>query len=311
MSTGVGARALGMGGAHVALFGDATSAYWNPAGLVMIHYPEIAAMHSRRFGGVINYDYLGFAVPFRARESLAISVLRLAVDDIPITALPRPNLDLGLTYTDEQGNILANRPYVVKTVNDAEYAFLMSYSRRHTQRFAYGVNAKFVHKGVGDHSAWGLGFDLAGLYRLYSDLTLGINFQDVTTTLLAWNTGRREHIAPTAKMGFSYPLALPFLNTTLLLAADTDVRLEGRKSAAQANLGGVSFDFRFGGELAIARFIALRYGRDDLGYLTAGAGLRLPRLDLDYAFLSHDEFNATHRVSLRLRLEEAKFLRKK
>ena len=36
LSIGVGARALGMGGAQVATVSDATSAFWNPAGLPAI-----------------------------------------------------------------------------------------------------------------------------------------------------------------------------------------------------------------------------------------------------------------------------------
>jgi hypothetical protein len=36
MAIGVGGRALGMGGAHVALVNDATAGYWNPGALARI-----------------------------------------------------------------------------------------------------------------------------------------------------------------------------------------------------------------------------------------------------------------------------------
>ena len=37
LSLGVGGRALGMGGASVALANDVTAGYWNPAGLALLN----------------------------------------------------------------------------------------------------------------------------------------------------------------------------------------------------------------------------------------------------------------------------------
>ena len=68
-------------------------------------------------------------------------------------------------------------------------------------------------------------------------------------------------------------------------------------------------DFHLGTEITIRKTLSLRLG-SDIGYFTAGAGICLPRLDVDYAFFSHDELGKTHRVSLRISLEEDKFARK-
>ena len=310
ISTGVGARALGMGGAYVATGGDVTYGYWNPAGLSKIDYPEIAAMHSERFAGVVNYDYLALGLPFRERESFALSVIRLGIDDIPISAIPRSDLATDATFTDENGNIKVNGPYVDRFVSDAEYAFFLSYARNYSRTFSYGVNAKFLRKGVGDNSAWGVGFDIGVLWNPWRKLFLGANFQDVTTTLLAWDTGRKELLSPTLKTGIAYPFSIPMIKSRILLAADIDTRFENREEAAQFSAGPMSFDLRLGGELLIREVIALRFGRDDLGNVTAGAGLVLPRLDVDYAFSQHPELSETHRISLRIRIEEERFARK-
>jgi len=310
ISTGVGARALGMGGAYVAAGGDATQGYWNPAGLSQLNYPEIAAMHSERFAGVVNYDYLAFALPFREQESLALSVIRLGVDDIPLSAIPRSDLATDATFTDENGNIKVNRPYVDRYVSDAEYAFYLSYAKNKSATFSYGVNAKFLRKGVGDNSAWGVGFDVGVLWNPWKSLMLGANFQDVTTTLLAWDTGRKELISPTMKTGLAYPFDLPFIKSRLLLVSDVDTRFEGREESAQFSAGAMSFDVRVGGEIFFHNVIALRVGRDEIGNLTAGAGIVLPRLDVDYAFMQHSVLKNTHRISLRIRLEEKRFARK-
>jgi hypothetical protein len=214
-----------------------------------------------------------------------------------------------VTYTDDFGNPAANRPYITKTVNDAEYAFYLSYARARDDELSYGTNVKFVRKGVGDNSAWGIGFDVGVLWKPIGRLKTGVNIQDVTTTLLAWDTGKKELISPTVKTGVMYPFDFNFLTSRLLLAADTDIRFEGRDFSAQWNAGTMSLDFHLGAELLLKNVIALRVG-SDVGNLTAGAGLRLPRLDFDYAFLSHDDLGVTHRVSLRLRIEEEKFARK-
>ena len=300
MSTGVGARALGMGGAYSAMSGDVTHGYWNPAALSDMQYPELAAMHSRRFGGVVNYDYLGFAMPFRRSETLGINVIRLAVDDIPYTTVPRPEEEV-------DGS---NQPYAYRWVSDAEYAVFLSYANRKSAKFSYGANVKFIRKNTGDNSALGIGFDIGALWNPAGDLMLGANLQDITTTVIAWDTGTKELLAPTLKLGSAYPINLSFMKSRLWMAADLDVRFEGREFAAQANLGAMSIDPRVGAELVIRQIAALRVGRDDLGFFTAGAGIRLPRLNLDYAFLSHDDLEATHRISISLRLEEDKFLRK-
>lgn len=309
MSTGVGSRPLGMGGAYVAVGGDVTFAYWNPAGLAAITYPEISGMHARRFGGVVNYDYLGLAVPFRKNASVALSMVRLAVDDIPITALPRPNLPIDSLYVDADGQIRGNRPYVLRTASDGEYAFYLSYSQRYGERWAFGANVKVIHKGIDTHSAWGLGFDIGALWHPVGDLRLGVNLQDITTTLLAWDTGRRELISPTVKLGGAYPVNIQWLRSQVLLVADADLRFEGRRFASQAHLGDMSMDFHAGAEWQFRRIIALRIG-SDIGHFSAGAGIRLPKLDIDYAFLSHDMLENTHRISLCIRIEEEKFARK-
>jgi len=310
MSLGVGSRALGMGGAYVAISGDVTSGYWNPSGRSSLNYPELSAMHARMFNGLVNYDYVGLAAPFRKLEGLGISMVRLAVDDIPYTALPRPGLPVGAEYTNESGQVLANRPYISKTVSDAEYAFYLSYGRQANRRLSYGVNVKMVHKGVGDNSAWGLGFDVAALWNPVGRLQTGLNIQDFTTTLLAWDTGTRELISPTVKTGLAYPFWFSTIRTSFLLAADTDVRFENRRFASQSHVGPVSLDFHLGAEMLVHRVVALRLG-SDVGHFSAGAGLRLPRLDFDYAFLSHQHLENTHRVSLRVRIEEPRFARMK
>ena len=63
LSVPVGARAVGMGGAFVAVADDATAPWWNPSGMVFLPYREVLPQHSEQFGSLVNHDYLGAVFP--------------------------------------------------------------------------------------------------------------------------------------------------------------------------------------------------------------------------------------------------------
>ena len=44
----------------------------------------------------------------------------------------------------------------------------------------------------------------------------------------------------------------------------------------------------------------------DVGDFTAGVGIKLPNLNVDYAFLKYDELGNTHRISVKLTIEDLK-----
>ena len=55
MALGVGGRALGMGGAFVAVANDVTSGYYNPAGLANLNYPQaVSYTHLRAHETVLD-----------------------------------------------------------------------------------------------------------------------------------------------------------------------------------------------------------------------------------------------------------------
>jgi hypothetical protein len=299
LNLGAGGRGLGMGGAYIALARDVSAAYWNPAGLVNIDYPQIMLMHAEQFAGVVNYEFGSFAVPFGAYRSLGFSLIRLGVDDIPETRLKNPNEKLSET----------NRPYIARTFSDAEYALFLSYAVKRSKKLSLGGNVKILHKGVGNNSAWGLGFDIAALYNPLGNLNIGLNLQDITTTVLVWNTEsrRREIIVPALKAGVAYPLAIPVVGGFMSPALDLEMRFEGRDYAAQFAAGRMSIDTHLGWEYQ-RELLALRLG-SDVGRFTVGAGISLPKLQIDYAFLSHSDLGDTHRISARLSIEEAKYRR--
>ncbi len=307
MATGFGSRALGMGGAHSAMASDVTAAYWNPAGLMRMDYPEIGLMHEQRFGGLLSFNYGGVAWPFGSRSTVALSVTRLGVDDIPDTrgAL----IDLNGNGQLDEGERLD--PSKVTMFSTADWVAYGTFAFRSSKELTLGVNLKFIHRAHHIESATGVGFDIGAQYRATDDLFFGATVQDVTTTLMAWSTGRNELVSPTLKLGAAYQLAL--LGGTVTPAVDFDVMFENRRFASTFNVGAVSVNPRAGLEYRFKDIFALRGGYSDTQDLTFGAGIHLPKLYLDYAFGQNDLFSdfkdASHRISLRLVLEEKHFAR--
>ena len=294
-SIGVGARALGMGSAFVSIVGGTSSIYWNPAGLSWEGRRELLAMHSERFGGEVNYDFIGYSQPLGTGEEgsvLGFGMIRLGVTGIRETAVENPGEDPGPD----------NRPFAVGSVGTAQYQFLIGYATEVNKRFRVGGNVKIVHKDLSTAKGTGFGFDLGAIVPLGKGrpLSLGIVLQDVPTTFVAFDTGERETTAPTLRTGLSLndPFRVP--GGGVIVAAATSVRFTGRGSTAdQVDLDPLSLNFHLGGEYRIGEQVALRGGLDE-GTPTAGGGIRLKNLAADYAWFASpgEGLDNTHRVSI-------------
>jgi|WetSurMetagenome_2_1015567.scaffolds.fasta_scaffold144388_2 hypothetical protein len=312
MAIGVGGRANGMGGAYVAVTNDVTSGYWNPAGLARINYPQISLMHEEHFGNLVNYNYGAVAIPYGNDMSFGLSVIRLGIDGIPDTREALIDRESNVVIYDITNPRAGIDPSKITEFNNSDWAFYLTFAKKISDNFSYGANVKFILRDIAEYSAYGVGFDVGAMYSPFEKFYLGANIQDITTTLVAWSTGRNELITPTAKVGVAYQF--DFLFGRFTPAVDFDVRFENRQYSAQFNLGPVSFDPHFGLEYSIKDIVAVRFGYNDVKQFTIGAGVKLPKLNIDYSFarfnLSEDErLPDSHRISLILTLEEPRFLR--
>lgn len=183
LNIGAGARGLAMGGAQVVSANDATSGYWNPAGLTSLsENASFSLMHAEYFAGIGKYDFGSAAFSLGAqdekRRMLGITLLRFAVDDIPNT----------LFLVEPDGTINYNN---IRSFSSADYAMLISYAQElfkdEYQSLSIGVNAKVIHRSVGSFAkAWGFGMD-AGVQFRSGNLGLGLMARDITTTFNAWS----------------------------------------------------------------------------------------------------------------------------
>jgi hypothetical protein len=294
-SIGVGARALGMGSAFVSIVGGTSSLYWNPAGMSWEGERELLAMHSERFGGELNYDFVGYSQPIGTEDNgsaIGFGMVRLGVSGIRETAVDNPDEDPGPD----------NRPFAVGSLGTAQYQFLIGYATELKNRYRVGGNVKIVHKDLDVAKGTGFGFDLGAIIPLGKDqpLSLGIVLQDVPTTFVAFDTGEKETTAPTLRTGLSLNDEIIVPGGGIIVAAATSIRFTERGSTTdQVELARLSMNFHIGGEYRIGKQVALRGGLDE-GTPTAGGGILLKNFAADYAWFASpgEGLDNTHRVSI-------------
>src|SRR5665647_213554 len=175
LNIGAGARGLGIGASQAASVSDGTAGYWNPAGLTGVQdNPSLSFMHASYFSNIAKYDYASAAIPVNDnKRTIGVSLLRFAVDDIPNT----------LFLVEPDGSVNYGS---ITSFSSADYAMLFSFAQKVVETedklISFGVNAKIIHRKVGQFaSAWGFGVD-AGLQMHGEKWHAGIVARDLTTT---------------------------------------------------------------------------------------------------------------------------------
>lgn len=334
LNIGAGARALAMGSAQVATVSDATSGYWNPAGLAYVKdNPQLSLMHAEYFSGIAKYDYAALALPTKSEKAtLGFSLLRFAVDDIPNTLfLVEP--DGSINY----GNI--------QSFSSSDYAFLFSYGQmlKETDKMkvSFGGNAKVIYRKVGKFAnAWGFGLD-AGIQLRGEKWSAAVMARDISTTYNAWSfnfTEREKEVlyltnndipvrsseitAPRLVLGGAY--RIPFNNNfSLTLETNLSVTFDGKRNTVFSG-NTVSADPNAGLEASIKDVFFVRAGVTNFQKALSdgdttnqkkvwiyqpslGAGFKVNNVKLDYAFTNLANQNRplyTHVVSLSINFKK-------
>ena len=293
LSAGVGSRALGMGGAFVAVASDVTAGYWNPAGLVDAPGLQFEFMHAKQFMSSIQYDYIGASKLMKDNTGLGLTLLRWSVNDIKDTrfALAGSDISEGLDYSK------------ITSFNVADYVFYVSYARRYSDNLSLGANIKIIYRDYALESAMGIGFDVGMKYRILPNLILGIMARDITSTLIAWSTNEKEFVTPSFRPGLTYRLDINEIDLYLQPSMDLAFLLESRKNSAQIGIGFLSIDSFWGLEMGFKDLCFLRFGYDDLSRFNAGLGVSINKLAVDYSYTNfNDVLGNVHRISFHLKL---------
>jgi hypothetical protein len=302
LSLGIGARNLGMGNSTVSSSKDVTAIYWNPASLAEIDKKfDIGLMHSEYFAGIAKYDFIGINYKIDLKSSIALSMIRFGVDDIPNT------LDL----FDSYGNIHYDR---ISSFSASDYAFIGSYSRKvFVEGLSIGANVKLIRRKAGDFAgAWGFGFDVAAKYN-YKNWKFGVNIKDITSTFNAWQYNQSQLRDIFIITGNTVPqngleLTLPkiLLGTAYLFNIKDKVSImpeiclpittDGKRNTLIKS-NAISIDPSMGLEIGYVNLVFIRAGVNNFQTITdidgeehfscqpnIGVGLKYKWFSVDYAF---------------------------
>lgn len=332
LNIGAGARGLAMGNAQIASVNDATSGYWNPAGLTAVKdHPSLSLMHADYFAGIAKYDYAALAIPAKDNKStIGFSLLRFAVDDIPNT----------LFLVEPDGSLNYNN---IQSFSSADYAFLFSYAQELKKTNDYtlnlGGNAKVIYRKVGSFAnAWGFGVDL-GINMIGKKWRLAAVARDLTSTFNAWSfnfTEREKQVlyltnndiplksteltSPRLVIGGNYQFDI---NKSVKLSAEAnlDLTFDGKRNTI-INSKLMNIDPHIGVEAEIKKVFFVRAGVTNFQKALAdadtlnqkkvwiyqpslGAGFKIKNVTIDYAFTNLANQSSplyTHVFSLKFNL---------
>ena len=277
LRTGLGARGLGLG-AFVAAADDASSPYWNPAGLARLRGKALqTSMQSLSLG--------------RQQGSAAVALN------------VRGDMGFGFAWSHAAVGGIKGRTasgQYTGPIEDRANAFILGIGRALGPRLAVGLAVKLLRQGiripaVPQATANGTGFDLGVQFRVAEHTWLGASAANFGTGL-TWKVRRTDQRSNTTENAL--PRILVFgasqrLLDGLLLAAE--LRADGEQSV---NLGA---------EWQLSALLAMRgglhrLGAEDGGQLSVGLTLHpmhRETLQFQYAYLT-DPLGAGGRTTVGL-----------
>ncbi|MBI4061406.1 MAG: PorV/PorQ family protein [Elusimicrobia bacterium] len=272
LDIGVGARAIGMGGAYTALADDASAVYWNPAGLSRVEKRELSVSHAE-LGLGTREDFFAYAHP-TGRGTLAAAMTYLSQGAIA-------------------GRDAAGRPTADYQASDSAFAGAYGVA---TDIADLGASVKYLRGHIASSEAQGVAADLGGRRAFHGagpgKLVFGAALRNAGPGL-KYETQRND-----------LPLRLA-ASAAYVFASGSALAVE-----TQSAPRGGGADAGFGGELKAVEGALLRLGwstksaaPDGAGFdaargLAVGFGLDRAGLRFDYAAQAAGELGAAHRFTL-------------
>jgi hypothetical protein len=301
LSIPVGARALGMGGAFVAVASDASAIYWNPSGIAQGYQSEAMFSHAQWLAD-IDFNFGAVTVPLGDFGTVGVQFTSLSMDEMERTTIDRPD---GTGEYFSVGSVSAG----------------VTYARNLTEWFAIGANFKYISERIWNSTATGWAVDVGTLFTTpFSGLKFGAGIYNFGTKMqitgddlltqkdISNISGNNANVnAELTTDQFDLPLALR-IGLAYEAVATEDQQLLVVLDATSPSDNSESINV--GGEYSVfQRIFSLRGGYKGLGVrdseeqFTVGGGLNYAvapdlRVKFDYAFESFDRLDNIHKFTL-------------
>lgn len=257
---GASARALGMANAYTAIVKDATSLYYNPAGLGLLEGSHAHLMKASLYGGA-SYDYLSYARNLKKKPGgWGLQLLRL-----------------GISAPD--GRDINNSPS--GGFSYAETALGFGYGVRgvFVPDLSLGLGIKMLTRALGPSSDKQLGMDLGAQYGPIHDEKL--SFGAVIQNIASKSQGdTADLLKPNVRLGAAYRLVEPVV-IALDISSNKDFRFGTEYNfGSMALRAGLSAEgVSFGGGILVKKAFSF-----DLAVITNSTLGLSQRISLGYRF---------------------------
>jgi hypothetical protein len=286
-------RSAGMASANVAMPGDVYSTNTNPAGLADIDKFSVAATNTFWPAG-INHAFLSVVKPTK----------RAGVFGLSVTSLMTGRMERRTEFQpDGTGQYFSA----------SNTAIGLSYSKRLTDYFSYGVTLKYVNEQLAEYVAQTAVVDLGFLYRTdWKGLSFAVAMQSFGTNSKLKGSYQPVGLNSKPVTLSAYPAPTVFKLGVSMVPWQTDdmslttiVQLNHPSDNAENIRLGVEYEYK--------KLLYLRAGYkinvDDQKYPTAGVGIRTHvgkhPLQIDYAIDPTRNLGWIHRFALSFALNKA------
>jgi len=161
----VGASATGMGGAYVSRATDATSIYWNPAGIANLTQNEVDVVHTEWLAQT-NLDYAALALPLGEFGTIGFSYTSLSMPDMKVRTVDQPE---GTGEYFSAGDLAVG----------------VSYARTLSDRFSVGFTAKYIQETIWHMSSSAFAVDMGTIFKtdLFGGMIIGASISNFGTSM--------------------------------------------------------------------------------------------------------------------------------
>lgn len=284
LKIGVGARAVGMGEAFVAVADDGTAIWWNPAGVARITLEGTSrlTLNHSTWPADISHEFFGYAFSYRGLPgSYAFSSTVLQMDPIAVRTEYSPE-GTGENFDAGSFNLSA------------------TWAKNLIDPFSFGINAKYIHLGLADENADGLTVDIGTLYYTgFKTIRIGMAIQSLGPSMKFID---QSFPMPTMfRVGAAADL-IQSKDHNFLAAFEFD---HPSDNAERASVGGEYTLKTFQPNVTLQVRGGYRYNRDEEA-LAGGFGVEFPtgtgsHMRVDYAYSEMKFLSGTHKVSAELR----------
>ena len=279
LKIGVGARAAGMGGAFVGVADDATSVYWNAAGIARIDPDKSElSMNHANWPAELSFDQITYVFHVkRIPGAFALHARALTMQPMVETTAYQPDPNVGTGQTFDAGMMCAG----------------LTYARSFTDKFSAGFTGNFISEGLAEYSQSTFAFDVGTLYDVGTmGMRIGMAISGIGSQIKFID--RAARIPSIFRVG-----------TSAVLMQRADQKLVG--SFEFSHPPDNSERLNVGAEYAFHKYLFLRGGYSlnyDTEGIAGGVGFHFPvsvagQADLDYAYTDMKDLGSTHRFSLK------------